>query len=164
MNPHCRLCSLIRNTPPASAPRFLRGALFHLQIPPGPGRKGAPPPTYVFYFPFLSVAAMSTSPHETNLCSMLPHHFLLHAKSLRGPTLRAPLSQRQAFVPSLLRYKSFHLTTDPVEVSLHFNGHVSPQFRDTHDASGFLDGRCWAHRVEKTHPFRQLKVHPNLDI
>ena len=32
------------NTPPASAPHFLRDALFHLQIPPEPGQKRAPPP------------------------------------------------------------------------------------------------------------------------
>ena len=43
MNPHRRLCSLIRNTPPASAPHFLRGALFHFQIPLNRGEKGNPP-------------------------------------------------------------------------------------------------------------------------
>ena len=94
MNPHRRLCSLIRNTPPASAPHFLRGALFHLQIPPELGRKGAPP----LLHPVI-VAAMSTSPHEINLCPMLPHHFLLHAKSLPGPTPRAPLKPEAGFRP-----------------------------------------------------------------
>ena len=39
--PH--LCSLISNTQQTSAPHFLRGALFHLQIAPEPGRKRAPP-------------------------------------------------------------------------------------------------------------------------
>ena len=102
MNPHRRLCSLIRNTPPASAPHFLRGALFHLQLLPEPDRKGHPPPRpYVFYFPFLppiGVAAMSTSPHNITLCCK-PHHFLLHAKSLPGPTLRAPRKPEAGFRP-----------------------------------------------------------------
>ena len=84
MNPHHRLSSLIRNRP-----HFLRGALFHFQIAPEPGRKRAPPPkpmssTFNFYTP-TSVAVMSTSPREINLCPMLLHHFLLHAKSLPGP-------------------------------------------------------------------------------
>ena len=60
------------------------------------------PQTYVFYCPFLppiSVAAMSTSPHEFNLCPMLPHHFLLRAKSLPGPTLRAPPKPEAGFRP-----------------------------------------------------------------
>ena len=101
INPHCRLCSLIRNTPPASAPHFLRGALFHLQLLPEPERKRAPRP-YVFYFPFLpliGVAAMSTSPHNINRCPMLPHRCLLHAKSLSGPTLRAPPKSEAGFRP-----------------------------------------------------------------
>ena len=65
-------------------------------------KKGNPPQTYVFYFPFLppiSVAAMSTSPHEINLCPMLPHHFLFRAKSLPGPTLRAPPKPEAGFRP-----------------------------------------------------------------
>ena len=66
------------------------------------GKKGHPPQTYAFYFPFiytLSVAAMSTSPHEIDLCPMLPHHFLLHAKSLLGPTLKAPPKPEAGFHP-----------------------------------------------------------------
>ena len=54
------------------------------------------------YFPFLpliGVAAMSTSPHNITLCPMLPHHFLLHAKSLPGPTLRAPPKPEVGFRP-----------------------------------------------------------------
>ena len=77
MNPHRRLCSLIRNTPLASAPHFLLGV--PILIAPEPDEK-APPQTYAFYFPFLppvSVAVMSASPHEINHCPMLPHHFLL---------------------------------------------------------------------------------------
>ena len=47
------------------------GALFHPQIASEPGRKRAPPQTYVCYFQFLSpisVAVMSTLSHEINLC------------------------------------------------------------------------------------------------
>ena len=65
-------------------------------------QKGTTPQTYVFYFQFLppvSVAVTSISPHEINLCPMLPHHFLLHAKSLPGPALRAPPKPEAGFRP-----------------------------------------------------------------
>ena len=52
---HSRLCSLIRNTPQASAPHFLRGALFHLQNDPEPGRQRAHPPNLCILLSPLSV-------------------------------------------------------------------------------------------------------------
>ena len=107
MAPHGRVCSLIRNTPQATAPQFLGAAFFHFQNAPEQGRKSPPPPILCIRLPVstpIEVAAMSTSPHESTLCPMLPNHFILHAKSLARPALRAPLTQRLAFVPSLLRY------------------------------------------------------------
>ena len=44
VRPRRRLCSLVRNTPPAKAPHFLRGALFHFKIHPKQEQKRAPPP------------------------------------------------------------------------------------------------------------------------
>ena len=64
---------------------FLRGALFHPQITPELGRKGAPPQTYVFYFyfPFPPPTVWLRCQLQTmKLILMLPHHCLLHAKSL----------------------------------------------------------------------------------
>ena len=102
MNPHCRLCSLIHNTPPTSAPHFLKGCPFSPPNPREPGRKRAPPAELYLLLSIstpISVAAMSTSPHEVNLCLMLPHHFLLRAKSLPGPTLTAPPKPEAGFCP-----------------------------------------------------------------
>ena len=107
MAPHSRLCSLTRNTPQASAPHFLRGALFHLQDAPERDEKGHPRQTYVFYSLFLPLSVWlrcQLHPHESILCLMLANHFILHAKSLARLALRAPLPQRLAFVPTLLRY------------------------------------------------------------
>ena len=79
------------------ATRRRQARLTSWKSPPTPPRngakKGTPPQTYVFYFPILppvGVAAMSTSPRDITLCPMLPHRFLLHAKSLPGPTLKTP--------------------------------------------------------------------------
>ena len=52
------LCSLIRNTQQASAPHFFKDPLFYFKNAPQPepGRKQAPPKTYVFYFLFRPLA------------------------------------------------------------------------------------------------------------
>ena len=75
------------------------GPFFTSKSPLNRGEKGHPPPDLCLLLSFLSVAAMSTSPHELNLFLMLPHHFLLHAKSLPGPTLRAPPKPEAGFRP-----------------------------------------------------------------
>ena len=54
--PHSHLCLLFGNTQQASAPHFLRGALYHLQNASEPGRKRAPPQTCVFYFLLLPLS------------------------------------------------------------------------------------------------------------
>ena len=57
MAPHGRVCSLIRNTPQATAPQFLGAAFFHFQNAPEQGRKSPPPPkSYVFDFLFLPLS------------------------------------------------------------------------------------------------------------
>ena len=100
---------MIRNTQQASAPHFLPGALFHLQNAPDQRRKRAPYAFDFLFLPPIEVAAMSTSPHASTLCPMLPNHFILHAKSLARLALRAPPTQRLAFVPSLLRYTYIYI-------------------------------------------------------
>ena len=93
--------SLTRNTPPASA-SLPEGCPFISNSSRNQSEKGRPPRPCVFYFPFLpliGVAAMSTSPHNITLCPMLPDHFLLHAKSLPGPTLRTPPMPEAGFRP-----------------------------------------------------------------
>ena len=93
MDPHSRHCSLIRNTPQASAPHFLTGALFHLQ-------KGHPPKSMYFIFlPPTSMAAILTSSYESTLCPILPNHFILHANSLPRLALRAPPNLEAGFYP-----------------------------------------------------------------
>ena len=55
---------------------------------------------YVFnslLLPPIEVAAMSTSPHASTLCPMLPNHFILHAKSLARLALRAPPNPEAGF-------------------------------------------------------------------
>ena len=56
------------------------------------------------------------SPHEINLCPMLPHHPLLHAKSLPGPNVRAPPKPEAGFRPFLsqvyiLAFRQCHVLT-----------------------------------------------------
>ena len=45
---------------------------------------------YIYIYLSLYIYIYIHLPNEINLCPMLPRHFLLHTKSLLGPTLRAP--------------------------------------------------------------------------